>query len=297
MYRYVCCIAVLLFSISICIYGFAFAQDDVLANFGDKKITVADLDKVIGYLDAQKQQMVRQNPKLKEQLLHQVVQSIIIADLAKKAGYDKETDIIEQLQFFKDNFLATLYVKREVIDNMHISDDDIKAYYEARKDELQIPEMVRARHILIKVDANAPEEEKQKALEKAEDLLDRIKSGEDFAELASELSDDTVTKAKGGNLGFFPRGNMVPTFEDAAFSLKPGEVSEIIETQFGYHIIKVEEKKEAGTQPLDAIKDNIKQGLIQERSQKAVVDFTDKVLKDANVEFHTELLTGGKKEE
>ena len=162
MYRYVCCIAVLLVSISLCIYGNAVAQDDVLAEFGDKKITVKDLDKVIGSLDMQKQQMIKQNPQLKEQLLRQLVQSFVIADLAKKAGYEKDADIAQQLEFFKDSFLANVYVKREIVDKIQISDDDLKAYYKAHEAELKTPEMVQARHILFRVADNASEEEKQK---------------------------------------------------------------------------------------------------------------------------------------
>jgi len=297
MYRYVCCIAVLLLSISLCIYGNAIAQDDVLAKFGDKKITVADLDKVIGFLDMQKQEMIKQNPQLREQLLRQLVQSYVIADLAKKAGYEKETDIAEQLEFFKDSFLANVYVRREIVDKIQISDDDIRAYYKAHEDELKTPEMVRARHILFRVADNAPEEEKQKTLKKAEEILDRIKSGEDFAELASEFSDDTVTKTNGGDLGVFARGRMVKSFEDAAFALKQGEVSEIVETPFGYHIIKVDEKIDASVTPYDSVKDSIKQRLIQEHTQSEISEFTEKALKDAGVEFHTELLTGEKKDE
>jgi peptidyl-prolyl cis-trans isomerase C len=297
MYRYVCCIAVLLVSISLCIYGYAVAQDDILAKFGDKKITIADLDKVIGFLDAQKQQMIKQNPQLKEQLLRQLVQSYVIADLAKKAGYEKDADIAEQLEFFKDSFLANVYVKREIIDKIQISNDDIKAYYKEHEDELKTPEMVQARHILFRVADNASEEEKQKIFKKAEEILDKIKSGEDFAQLASEFSDDTVTKTNGGDLGVFARGRMVKSFEDAAFALKPGEVSGIVETPFGYHIIKVEEKIDASVTPYDSVKESIKQRLIQERTQSEISEFAEKALKDAEVEFHTELLTGGKKEE
>jgi peptidyl-prolyl cis-trans isomerase C len=293
MYRYVYCIAVLL--ISLCICGNAVAQDDVLAKFGDKEITVADLDKVIGFLDAQKQQMIEQNPQLKEQLLRQLAQSFVIADLAKKAGYEKEADIAEQLEFLKDSFLANVYVKREIIDKIQISDDDIKAYYKAHEAELKTPEMVRARHILFRVSDNASEEEKQKILKKAEEILDKIKSGEDFAQLASEFSDDTVTKTNGGDLGVFARGRMVKSFEDAAFALKQGEVSEIVETPFGYHIIKVDEKIDASVTPYDSVKESIKQRLIQERTQSEISAFTEKALKDAGVEFHTELLTGSTK--
>lgn len=297
MYRYVTYLAVLVFSLSLCIYGNASAQDDVLAKIGDREITISDLNKTIGFLDSQKQQMIKQNPRLKEQLLNQIVQSIVLANLAKKAGYDKKADIMDRLQFITDNYLATEYLKGEVVNNVTVPDNDIKTYYDEHTDEFKIPEMVRTRHILIKVDAGASEEEKQKAKEKAEDILKKINSGEDFAKLASEFSDDTMTKPKGGDLGFISRGRLVEPFEDAAFALKPGEVSDIVETQFGYHIIKVEEKKDAGVEPYDSVKDTIKQKLIQERRQTEVINFIEKAVKDAGVEVHPELLTKGQKEE
>jgi len=297
MYRYVVYLAVLIFSISVGVYGNALAQDDVLAKIGDREVTIADLNKTIGYLDPQKQQIVEQNPQLKEQFLRQLVQSIVITDLAKKAGYDKKTDIVEKLKFFNDSYLANEYLKREVADNITVSDDDVKAFYNARLDDFKTPEMVRVRHILIGVDAGDSEEEKQKAKEKAEDILNKIKAGEDFTKLALEFSDDTTTKQKGGDLGFISRGRLVKPFEDAAFALKPGQVSDIVETQFGYHIIKCEEKKDAGVESFDNVKDSLKQKMIQERTQSEVLKYIDNAIKEAGVEFHTELLTEGKKKE
>ena len=131
-------------------------------------------------------------------------------------------------------------------------------------------------------------------MEQANDILKKIKAGEEFEKLQIELSDDPGSKSKGGDLGFFPRGRMLKQFEDAAFSLKPGETSGIVETQFGYHIIKLEEKKDASTEPYDAVKDKISQKLIQERVKTTVTEFLDKVMKDAKVEMHPEVL-GGKK--
>ena len=297
MYRYVGYLAVFFFLLSICFYGNALAEDDVLATIGDRKITMSDLDETIGYLDAQRQQMVMQNPQLKEQLLRQIVQSIVLSDLAKKAGYDKKPDIIERLEFYNNSYFANEYLKREVVNTITVSEDDIKSYYDAHMDEFTTPEMVQVRHILIKVDAGASEDEKKKAREKVEDILNKINSGEDFAKLASEFSDDSMTNPKGGDLGFVPRGRLVKPFEDVAFTLKPGEVSEIVETPFGYHIIKVDEKKDAGVEPYEIVKDKIKQKLIQERIQSDVAAFIEKASKDAGVEFHTDLLTEEKKEE
>lgn len=297
MYRYVAYLAVLLFSLSLCVYGNALAQDDVLAKIGDTKITMSDLNKIIEYLDSQKQQMIEQNPQLKEQLLRQIVQSIVIADLAKKAGYDKKADIIDRLQFITDNYLATEYLKKEVVNKVTVSEDAMKSYYDENKEEFKTPEMVRVRHILIKAEAGASEDDKKIAYKKIEDILNKINSGEDFAQLASEVSDDTITKPKGGDLGFIPRGRLVKSFEDVAFTLKPGEVSEIVETPFGYHIIKIDEKKDAGVESFDAVKAKLEQKLSQEQVQNAVSEFLEKALINADVKFHTELLTEGEKKE
>ena len=297
MYRYVGYFAVIFFLLSLCCYGNALAQDDVLATIGDIKITMADLDRTIGYLDAQKQQLVKENPQLKEQLLRQMVQTIVVTDLAKKAGYDKKEDIVKRLEFFSNSFIASEYLAIEVAKKVSVSEDAMKSYYDENKEEFKTPEMVRVRHILIKVEAGASEDDKKNAHKNIEDILNKINSGEDFAQLASELSDDTITKPKGGDLGFVPRGRLVKSFEDVAFTLKPGEVSEIVETPFGYHLIKIDEKKDAGVESFDAVKARLAQKMHQEQVQKELTEFVEKAMINADVKFHTELLTEGQKKE
>lgn len=276
--------------------GVAFAQnDDIAANIGDNKITVSDFNTIVGYLDAEKQKALEKNPQLKENFLRQIVQSKVISDIAKEKAFDKKPEIKKQLELFADNFLANEFLKREIAEKVSISEDDMKSYYDTHKDEFKTPETVRARHILVKVAPGASEEDKKKAKEKAEGILDKIKSGEDFAKLATELSDDTGSKPKGGDLGFFARGRMVKPFEDTAFSLKPGQISGIVETQFGYHIIKIEEMKEAGIDPFETVKERIRQKLLQDRIRTKVTEFIDNAMKNAKVEIHPEALAGGKK--
>jgi peptidyl-prolyl cis-trans isomerase C len=143
---------------------------------------------------------------------------------------------------------------------------------------------VRASHILLGVDASASADEKQKAKTKAEDILKKVKAGEDFAKLAKDNS-TCPSSAQGGDLGFFGKGQMVPAFEQAAFSLKTGDVSEVVETQFGYHIIKLTEKKEAETVKLDEVKDRISDYLKNQKMQKAVTDFLNGVKGNSKVEI------------
>ena len=150
---------------------------------------------------------------------------------------------------------------------VEVKDGEVAEYYELNKEErFTEPEQVRARHILVKLDPGATEEAKAAARKKADDLLARAQKGEDFAALAKKNSDDPGSATKGGDLGFFPRGRMAPAFEAAAFALEPGAVSEVIETPFGFHVIKLEEHREAAQKPLDAVRDEITRKLRTERA-------------------------------
>jgi hypothetical protein len=125
----------------------------------------------------------------------------------------------------------------------------VRKAVEERRGELDTPEQVRARHILVAVDAAADPAAKAAARAKIEAAKKRIEAGEDFAAVAREMSDDPGSKQNGGDLGFFKRGAMVKPFEEAAFSLEPGKLSDVVETPFGYHLIRVEEKKAAAQLP------------------------------------------------
>lgn len=152
------------------------------------------------------------------------------------------------------------------------SDEDAKVFYEANIDKFNRPEQVRASHILISVDPAADDAGSQKARADLEAIRNKIKEGGDFAELA-RTSSSCPSSAQGGDLGFFGKGQMVQPFEEAAFALKPGETSEIVETQFGYHLIKMAEKKEAGTVPFEEVKVRISEYLSQSKLDAAQQEY------------------------
>lgn len=267
--------------------GFASASEDtVLARIGDRKITMSDFNRMISYYDADKQKALEQNPIFKATILQRIVQGMVLSKIARDKSFDKRADIKEQIDLLSNDFLASQYLTKEVVDKIKVTDDDMKLYYKTHNDELKTPEMVRARHILIMVDKSASEDVKKKAKEKAESILKEARAGKDFTKLASESSDDTGSKAKGGDLEFFPKGRMVPEFEKAAFSLKPGEVSGVVETQFGFHIIKVEEKKEPVLEPYDKIKDKVREKMFNDLKKARVDEFVNKAMKDAGVELN-----------
>ena len=138
-----------------------------------------------------------------------------------------------------------------------VTDQQVQQYYQGHQKDFQVPEEVKVRHILIKVPDKADAKTDAAAKEKAEALLKKIKGGADFAALAKANSDDPGSKDQGGELGMIQRGVTVPPFEKAAFALQPGQISDVIKTQFGYHILKVEEKQTAHLKPLDEVKAQI----------------------------------------
>jgi len=144
--------------------------------------------------------------------------------------------------------------------------DELKAL--AKAVERRFGERARARHILIRVPPNASKEEKDAAFKKIKDVQARLKKGEDFSDLAGKYSQDPGSKDRGGDLGYFSRGDMVPAFDKTAFALDVGQTSDIVETDFGYHIIQLQEKKAAGKMSLDEIKDDLREYLFQQRGAK-----------------------------
>jgi peptidyl-prolyl cis-trans isomerase D len=155
--------------------------------------------------------------------------------------------------------LVDLQAMRE---RTQVSPQDVQRYYEDNEQQYSSPEQVRASHILLKTEGKDDAAVKKQA----EDLLAKIKGGADFAELATKFSEDGSAK-KGGDLDFFPKGQMVPEFEKVAFSLQPGQISDLVKTQFGYHIIKVVEKKPASKRSLEEVKAQIEDQLKQDRAQ------------------------------
>lgn len=187
-------------------------------------------------------------------------------------------------EFTRKDIIISRFIDDELAAKIKVSDADIKKFYDENVEKyFTKPESARASHILIGVDEKASAEERKKAKEKAEALLKRVKAGEDFATIAK--SDSTCPSAsQGGDLGTFGRGQMVPPFEKAAFALKPGQVSDVVETQFGYHIIKLVEKEEAGKESFESVKGKIAEFLKREKTQKSVVDLVAKLKETAKIE-------------
>lgn len=191
-----------------------------------------------------------------------------------------EAELKAQIQ--RGMVIETL-INQEFFDKTTVTDQDAQGFYDGNPDKFSQPEKVRASHILITVEPQADEAKKAEARKQIEAVQARLSKGEDFAALAKEVS-KCPSAAKGGDLGFFPRGQMVPAFDEAAFALKVGEVSGVVETQFGYHLIKLAERQPASTVPFADVKDRLIQYLRQQKVREQVGAYVAGLEKDAKIE-------------
>lgn len=184
-------------------------------------------------------------------------------------AHQEEFRIPEKAALRYVKFDPALYAR-----DLELSDEELQDYYRRHQAQFDVPEQVNASHILFRLDAEADEDLRQKKRQLAEKILSEIqaKDGKNFAEMARRYSDDAGSAAEGGSLGYFTHGTMVPAFEETAFSLEPGQLSGIVETSFGFHIIKVEGRIEAGIKPLATVLPEVKEGLLQERSRQLAMD-------------------------
>ncbi|MFH2218699.1 MAG: peptidylprolyl isomerase [Pseudomonadota bacterium] len=167
---------------------------------------------------------------------------------------------------FSKGLAIQQFIDQEIVQKVTVSDEEIKAYYDENPKFFKKSEQVKASHILIKVEPGADDATKTAARNKLVDIQNKIKKGEDFEALATQYSEGP-SAPKGGDLGYFGRGQMVKPFEESAFGLKPGEVSDVVETRFGYHLIKVVDKKPETILSSAETKDKIQQYLVQEKAR------------------------------
>jgi len=228
-----------------------------------RKLAVADTD-----VDAQVAEMQKQFPSEAEFTKALAARNTTVAQLKADARADMGINKM---------------MEAEVAGAAAATDADAKDFYDKNPDKFKQPESIRASHILVMAGKEADEPAKKAARTKIDGVLKRARAGEDFAALAKENSQDG-SAAQGGDLGFFPHGQMVPEFDQAAFALKPGEISEVVTTQFGYHIIKLTEKKDASMVPFETVKPRVLEFLTNQKKQERVNSFIDEAKKRAKIE-------------
>ncbi|MGA8810467.1 MAG: peptidylprolyl isomerase [Thermoanaerobaculia bacterium] len=241
--------------------------DPVIMSAGTVTVHRSEFEAALKTLPAEYQGMLSQ-PAGRRQFADDFLRMRLLASEGAKAGLQNDPDVLNQLTLMRENLVATAELKK-IDSGITVSDAEIQKVY---ADNAKDYEQVKARHILIAPKGSAaaqPGKEltDEQAKAKAEDLRKQIVAGANFEELAKKESDDTGSGARGGDLGSFGHGQMVPEFEQAAFSAKVGEVTPIVKTQFGYHIIKVEGHEST---PLDQVRPTIEKNLKQTKLHAAL---------------------------
>lgn len=272
-------------------------KENILAQVGSYKLTLEEFEIQIQSLPPQLQMALLRNPQLKEQFLDRWVDITLIAQEARDKKLDQDPEVQAKIEDIMNAVLAQEFLQREMGDKVKVTDDEIETYYNGHKEEFTNLESVKARHILLKVPEGVDEKAWEEAESKAKDIKKKLENGKDFAELAKKYSDDPGTKNSGGDLGFFTKGRMVPEFESAAFSLKPGELSEPVKTNFGYHIIEVQEKKAASIKNLAEVQAQIRQALQTEKQQKSQDALIEQLKAKYPVKVNKDLLAEDKPQE
>ena len=293
------------------------APGDRVAVVNGTIITQAEFDRVLDSELRRTAQSGQQIPdaqmaKVENSILDNlIVDELLFQESKKKGAQVKPETVTEQLTILKQRFPSEAEFKKvleenkiteskiradikrdmaiqqlidkEVDQKVKITDEESKTFYDTNPQLFQQPERVKASHILIKVDDGASEEKKAEARKKIKEIQQKVQKGEDFAALAKTYSEGP-SGPKGGDLGSFGRGQMVKPFEDAAFSLKPNETSDIVETRFGYHLIKVVEKQPAKKIAYADAKDRINKRLKDQKLRTERQLYFDKLKKDAKIE-------------
>lgn len=212
-----------------------------------------------------------------------------------KKQFETEADFkkqISEMNYTEENILSQIeqskiiekFIEEKIMPTISVTDEEAKAYFDEHPEEFKVPERVNASHILIKVAPDASDAAKEEALNEIKNIKSKLDNGEDFAELAKENS-DCPSSAKGGELGFFARGQMVKPFEDAAFALEPGEISDVVETRFGYHVIKLQEKETANTLAYEDIKEKLTAKLKEDKFKQMFPDYMESIKAKYEIEI------------
>jgi peptidyl-prolyl cis-trans isomerase C len=251
-------------------------EGQVLAEVNGKKITSGDFSREVKNLPEYLRAMAT-TPQGRKEMLDTMVIRELILQKASKDGLDKGPEIEEKLQELKKRLIVEAFLKKKVETDAQISDADLKKFYDQNIDKFKAGEQIRASHILVKSEKEAKE------------ILAQLKGGASFEELARKNSVDS-SSAKGGDLGWFGKGAMVPVFEHAALALKEGQVSDVVKSDFGFHIIKLTGKRPAGTRPFDEVRDQIKAALMPSKQQEIFQKIKDELKKSAKITIKEDAL-------
>jgi parvulin-like peptidyl-prolyl isomerase len=271
------------------------AKQKVVLEIGDYKVSDGELQEILKQMPVdQKARYLGRGQKGMEELLNDIAERHIVAEAARAKKMDDDVHVQAGLLVANDSVLYSAFYRKEVLDKV-VPESEIKAFYDKNKERLLVPEQIKIRQIFVsprpETEIKNTEGNDAKTEGEAKQKIDRIagelKGGADFATLAKQWSEDP-SATSGGELPWFGKGRMIPVFEEAAFKLNPGQISEPLKTEFGYYILKGEEKREKIQIPYEQVRDQIQNQLATNRSD-LIEKMYAKIIEDLKTKYPQKL--------
>jgi peptidyl-prolyl cis-trans isomerase C len=246
--------------------------ETILATFSGQTITLGEFNQLW--------EEVPEDYKLqldKSMILDQMISEKLLIQEAKNMGLEEDNDVLEQIKKMTEQILVQVLMEREILDKVEVKDEEISEYYEQNKDSFTEKEQVHLYNILLETE------------EEAQDVLEQLKAGKDFSEIAKEKSTGP-SAAQGGDLGYLSKGTIILEIEEVVFALVLEELSEVIKTDFGFHILKITEKKPETIKALEEVKEDIIQTLLPDKQKDAFENLLEELKSKSEIEINEELL-------
>ena len=269
----------------ICLIAFLFvfscAKKDngkVLVNIDNDTITLEEFNKELDKIPMNMKMLVATQSGKKTYLDRLIMKKLLLREAAK-GKIEGEAEFQNRLADIKEQLLIESLLKKKIAADSQLTDDDMKKYYDANKEKFKKEKEINTRHILLKTE------------EEAKQIMEKLQKGEDFVELSKKYSIDPNAKASGGEIGFHPKGTLLPEYEAAAFKLtKVGQVAGPVKSQFGYHIIRLEGTKPPAYVSFNEVKDFIRQQLTQDKQKGLLEKYIEDLKKAAKITINEDLL-------
>jgi len=270
----VCIAAVLSVALLLKGCGNVDSEEKILARIGDYRITVSDFNKRISFLPERYQEVIK---KRKNEFLQEIINDTLIYQEAVRKGLHKDKDVLRIIEEARKKIIIARYLKDYVNDTIEVTEEEVLSEYSKKNDEYMMPEYMRVSHILVPT--------REKALE----ILGKLSAGETFEDLARANSVDP-TAQNGGDIGYFPKGQLMPEFERACNMLEPGDISDPVKTKLGYHIIKLTDRKKPVLRPLSEVRDEIRANVRKTKRQAKFNRLLDRLSEETDIEVDKDAL-------
>lgn len=250
----------------------ALPPETILASFDGQTITLGEFNQLW--------EQVPEDYKLqldKSMVLDQMISEKLLIQEAKNMGLEEDEEVLEQIRKITEQILVQTLIEREILDKVKVSDEEIAEYYEENKNDFIEKEQVHIGNILVETE------------EEAQDILEQLKAGGDFSEIAKEKSIGP-SAAQGGDLGYLTKGTIVSEIEDVVFALEVGKISDVIQTEFGFHILKLLDKKPEIIKSIEEVKEDIIQILLPIKQKEAFENLLEELKSKTEIEINEEAL-------